>query len=107
VSLGPLSRTRRQLRVRRHLDRPRADDLLSRLSGPLFHVLPALNPSWRAPLKAAGLIVAGIDATDDDVRIMRIADHPFFVPTLFIPQTSSSPECPHPLVTAFLRATLS
>jgi len=60
-----------------------------------------LNPAWRSPLEEAGLIVAGIDAA---VRIMRLAEHPFFVLSLFVPQTSSSPDNPHPLVVAFVRA---
>ena len=66
-----------------------------------------LNPSWRAPLEEAGLLVAGVDAEDGDVRVMRLADHPFFVLTLFVPQTSSSADRPHPLIVNFLRAALS
>lgn len=30
--------------------------------------------------------------------------HPFFIGALFVPQTRSTPETPHPLVTAFLGA---
>ena len=63
-----------------------------------------LHPAWRAPLEAAGLRVAGVDARDGDVRIMRITDHPFFVITLFVPQTASTPDRPHPLVTRFVAA---
>jgi len=37
---------------------------------------------------------------------VRISSHPFFVATLFVPQTASTPERPHPLVTAFVRAGL-
>jgi len=65
-----------------------------------------LNPLWREPLERAGLLVAGVDAHDGDVRLMSLASHPFFVLTLFVPQTSSSPGSPHPLVTAYLRAAL-
>jgi CTP synthase (UTP-ammonia lyase) len=66
-----------------------------------------LNPTCRSPLEEGGLIVAGVDAEDGDVRIMRLVDHPFFVLTLFVPQTSSSPDRPHPLILGFLRATLA
>jgi CTP synthase (UTP-ammonia lyase) len=66
-----------------------------------------LNPAWRDPLVAAGLVVAGVDAEDGDVRIMRLADHPFFVITLFVPQTSSSPDRPHPLILDYLRTALT
>jgi CTP synthase (UTP-ammonia lyase) len=34
-----------------------------------------------------------------------LAGHPFFVGTLFIPQLSSRPESPHPLIAAFIKAT--
>jgi CTP synthase (UTP-ammonia lyase) len=47
---------------------------------------------------------AGVDVADDQPRIMRMADHPYFVLTLFVPQTSSAPGTPHPLVTALLSA---
>jgi CTP synthase (UTP-ammonia lyase) len=65
-----------------------------------------LNPAWRQPLHEAGLRVAGVDRLDGDVRLMRLAGHPFYVLTLFVPQTSSSPGAPHPLVTSFLRTAL-
>jgi CTP synthase (UTP-ammonia lyase) len=61
-------------------------------------------------LAEAGLVVAGIDATETtgnrSTRIMRRVDHPFFYLTLFVPQTSSAPGAPHPLVTALLAAAL-
>lgn len=63
-----------------------------------------LNPKWRLPLHRAGLVVAGTDATDGDVRILRLTDHPYYVLTLFVPQTSSTPAVPHPLVAGFLAA---
>jgi CTP synthase (UTP-ammonia lyase) len=66
-----------------------------------------LNPVWRDPLVDAGLRVAGVDAEDGDVRIMRLDHHPFFVITLFVPQTSSSPDRPHPLILDYLRTALS
>jgi CTP synthase (UTP-ammonia lyase) len=65
-----------------------------------------LNPAWREALEDAGLHVAGVDADDGGVRLMRLADHPFFVLTLFVPQCSSTPESPHPLVAGYLRAAL-
>jgi CTP synthase (UTP-ammonia lyase) len=40
------------------------------------------------------------------VRLLRLAGHPFFVLTLFVPQTSSEAGAPHPLVSAHLRAAL-
>ena len=66
-----------------------------------------VNPAHRPGLEAGGLATAGVDAADGDVRIVRIPSHPFFVATLFVPQTASTPERPHPLVTAFVRAALT
>jgi len=63
-----------------------------------------LQESYRPQLSEAGLVVAGVDRSDGGTRIMRLAPHPFFYLTLFVPQTSSAPERPHPLVTAYLAA---
>ncbi len=63
-----------------------------------------LNPRWREPLQRAGLRVAGIDRRDGDVRLLRLAGHPCYLLTLFVPQTSSRPERPHPLIVHYLRA---
>ena len=57
-----------------------------------------LQPAWRDPLHQAGLRVAGVDVADGDVRVLRLAGHPFYVLTLYVPQTSSQPGRPHPLV---------
>jgi CTP synthase len=65
-----------------------------------------LNAKWRSPLEEAGLVVAGVDAEDGDVRVMRLVGYPFFFLTLFVPQASSSPGRPHPLIVSFLRAAL-
>jgi CTP synthase (UTP-ammonia lyase) len=66
-----------------------------------------LSPRWRGPLDSCGLRVAGVDAADGDVRIMRLTGHPFYVLTLFVPQTSSAPGAPHPLVTRFVTSALA
>jgi CTP synthase (UTP-ammonia lyase) len=50
-----------------------------------------------------GLRVAGADA-GGEARVVEIPEHPFFVATLFVPQTGSAPGRPHPLVAAFVRA---
>ncbi len=38
------------------------------------------------------------------MRVIELPGHPFFMGTLFVPQTGSTPQRPHPLVTAFVRA---
>jgi CTP synthase (UTP-ammonia lyase) len=64
-----------------------------------------LNPVYVPDLEAAGLRVAGVDVADGQPRVLRLAEHPFFVLTLFVPQTSSGAGAPHPLVTGLLRTT--
>jgi CTP synthase (UTP-ammonia lyase) len=66
-----------------------------------------LDESYRPQLATAGLVAAGIDPADGGTRIMRLMRHPFFYLTLFVPQTSSTPDRPHPIVTAYLAAALA
>lgn len=58
-------------------------------------------------LAAAGLHAAGVDTADGGTRILRLADHPSYVLTLFVPQSASTTHRPHPLVTAYLRAAMA
>ncbi|HVA73875.1 MAG TPA: hypothetical protein VNF71_04870 [Acidimicrobiales bacterium] len=62
-----------------------------------------LNPEKEPALAAAGLKITGRDQSGE-ARIIELAEHPFFVGTLFVPQVASSRETPHPLVTAFARS---
>jgi len=62
-----------------------------------------LNPDCKDAIDAGGLRVTGSDS-DGEARIIELPDHRFFVATLFLPQQSSSPARPHPLIVAFLEA---
>jgi len=62
-----------------------------------------LNPAYREPISAAGLQVTGLDPTGE-VRIVELSAHRFFMATLFLPQASSSPGWPHPVIMAYLQA---
>jgi CTP synthase (UTP-ammonia lyase) len=62
-----------------------------------------LNPAFSPALDQVGLAITGTDQ-DGEARVVELRGHPFLVATLFVPQTSSTPAAPHPLVTAFLRA---
>jgi len=65
-----------------------------------FETNSAFIPRWEAE---AGLrIAARGDA--GEMRAFDLADHPFFVATLFQPQLSSAAARPHPIVRGFLRA---
>jgi CTP synthase (UTP-ammonia lyase) len=62
-----------------------------------------LNPAYERAVHEGGLSIVGRDP-DGEPRIFALPDHPFFVATLFVPSLTSSPERPHPLVVAWLRA---
>lgn len=65
-----------------------------------------LNPKYRDEISRGGIRVAGIDF-EGEVRIVELADHRFFIATLFLPQLSSSTETPHPIIMAYLKAALA
>ena len=62
-----------------------------------------VNPDCIRELKQGPLSISGSDA-EGEIRVIDLPSHPFFIGTLFVPQTRSTPERPHPLVTAFLEA---
>ncbi len=64
-----------------------------------------LNPAYQDKLLSGRLKISGLD-DNGDVRIIELSGHPFFIATLFIPQLSSLPGAPHPLMTAFLKAAM-
>lgn len=78
---------------------------ISLILPPLAERAIFVGESYRPQLAEASLIVAGVDSSDGGTRIMRLTNHPFFYLTLFVPQGSSAPERPHPLITAYLAAT--
>jgi len=65
-----------------------------------------VDPGRVEALRQGPLAISGSDA-EGEVRVVELPDHPFFLATLFAPQARSTPERPHPLVTAFLEAVLS
>jgi CTP synthase (UTP-ammonia lyase) len=62
-----------------------------------------LNLNHLPALTAAGLVVSGTDQ-DGEPRILELPSLRYFLATLFVPQTSSTPEAPHPLIGGLLRA---
>jgi CTP synthase (UTP-ammonia lyase) len=62
-----------------------------------------LNPDYIEALTQSGLTISGVDQ-DGEARIVELPSHHFFVATLFVPQTSSAPDAPHPLIGAYLAA---
>jgi CTP synthase (UTP-ammonia lyase) len=64
------------------------------------------NPRFRDKIAGGRLKVTGV-GPGGEVRAVEISDHPFYVATLFLPQISSGPGSPHPLIVAYLRAALA
>ncbi|HXJ77618.1 MAG TPA: hypothetical protein VMS64_02955 [Candidatus Methylomirabilis sp.] len=59
-----------------------------------------VNPDYVREMEASGLRVSGRGG-DDEVRIVEIPGHPFFLATLFLPQARSTAAAPHPLLGGF------
>jgi len=70
-----------------------------------FRCSYGLNPEFREEIDKDGLRVVGVDP-DGEVRIVELSDHPFFIATLFLPQLSSDPDLPHPLIVTYLKAAI-
>jgi CTP synthase (UTP-ammonia lyase) len=64
-----------------------------------------LNPEFAPLLEQAGMRVVGLDP-DGEIRIMELAQHPFFVGTLFQPERSAFQNVVHPLIKAFVQAAI-
>jgi CTP synthase (UTP-ammonia lyase) len=62
-----------------------------------------VSPDYVDILRASALRIVGSDA-EGVVRVVELAEHPFYVGTLFVPQVSSRPSAPHPLVSSFIEA---
>ena len=65
-----------------------------------------VNPEYIETLEQAGLVFSGISP---DGKLMEIAElpekeHPFFLGTQFHPELKARPLSPHPLFTAFIKA---
>ncbi len=62
-----------------------------------------LNPEHQQRMDDGGLRVVGTDQ-DGEARVVELPDRTFYLATLFVPQLSSQPDSPHPLIVAYLRA---
>jgi CTP synthase (UTP-ammonia lyase) len=65
-----------------------------------------VNPEYVPQLASGPLVITGADA-EGEARVIELPGHPFFLGTLFVPQTRSTPERPHPLVVAFVEAAVA
>jgi len=65
-----------------------------------------LNEAYRRDIIREKLSIVGKD-TAGNAGIVELASHHFFIATLFLPQLSSKPGNPHPLITAFFKAAMT
>ena len=66
-----------------------------------------VNDAFRPRLEAAGMKISAV-GHQGETRAIELAAHPFFLATLFQPQlTSKATGKPHPLIRAFLEATVA
>ena len=68
-----------------------------------FNCSYGLNEAFRDRLGSSTFKISGMD-DQNEVRIVELTGHRFFVATLYMPQLSSTPQAPHPLIVSFLKA---
>ncbi len=83
-----------------------ADSLAARIYGSTnfveqYYCQFGVNPEFVGLFASGPLRVVGSDP-EGEIRVVELANHPFFVATLFLPQLRSSATQPHPLVTGFV-----
>ena len=82
--------------------------LLARLYGRTtvreeYHCNYGVNPTYVDTLRSAALRIVASD-DEGEVRAVELADHPFFLGTLFLPQHRTTASAPHPIISGFLQA---
>jgi CTP synthase (UTP-ammonia lyase) len=70
-----------------------------------FSCTYGFNADFRGQIDEGKLRITGV-GPDEEIRIVELSDHRFYVATLFLPQNSSRADKPHPLIVEYLRAAL-
>jgi CTP synthase (UTP-ammonia lyase) len=70
-----------------------------------FRCSYGLNPEYRDIINRGEIKISGFDP-DGEARIVELSRHRFFLATLFLPQLSSAPDKPHPLIVGYVRAAM-
>jgi CTP synthase len=65
-----------------------------------------VNNAYLGRLKAAGLVVSGLNPRRNLVEIIELKNHPWYVAVQFHPEFQSKPSAAHPLFAAFVAAAL-
>jgi len=61
-----------------------------------------LNPEYQQQMHEAGFRMVGTDE-HKEARILELDGHPFYIATLFVPQHTSRPGQPHPLLAGLIK----
>jgi CTP synthase (UTP-ammonia lyase) len=64
-----------------------------------------LNPAYRKMIERSTLHITGVDV-EGEARVIELANHPFFLATLYQPERAARDGRAHVLVNAFVRATM-
>lgn len=65
-----------------------------------------INPVFKKDLeKSAELLISGIDQ-DNEIRIVEYPANRFFISTLYVPNSKSTKDKPHPIIKAFVEASI-
>ena len=65
-----------------------------------------VNSAYLEQLEGAGLVATGVNPDTNLVEIIEIPSHPFFIGVQYMPDFKSTPENPHPLFVAFVKAAI-
>jgi len=71
-----------------------------------YHCAYGIAAEYLDQLRAGGLRFTGFD-DDGEVRVLELADHPFFLATLFQPELAADTTRVHPVIRAFATAAVS
>ncbi|MBO7248968.1 MAG: CTP synthase [Bacteroidales bacterium] len=65
-----------------------------------------VNNDYMEQLEKAGMVATGYNPDTNLVEVIEIPSHPFFLGVQFMPHFKSTPENPHPLFIAFVKAAI-
>jgi CTP synthase (UTP-ammonia lyase) len=71
-----------------------------------FNCNYGMSPDHQSLLASGDLHVSGVDS-ENEVRVVELEGHPFFIATLYQPERSAFKGVVHPLLRAFLQATMA
>lgn len=65
-----------------------------------------VNKNYSDDFELAGFLITGKSKNQDEIEIMELSNHPFYLGVLFQPQFDSRPTRPHPLFEKFIKTCL-